>query len=51
MHPTIIPNVCQLRLELVVVSVIRGNIGLETLPSSDVDGEHCGKRRDGVSQK
>lgn len=51
MHPTIIPNVCPLRLELVVVSVIRRNIGLETLPSSDADSEHCEKRRDVVSQK
>lgn len=30
-----------LRLELVVVSVIRRNIGLKTLPGSDVDSEHC----------
>lgn len=32
-----------LHLELVIVSVIRRDIGLKTLPGSDVDGEHCEK--------
>lgn len=34
-----------LHLELVIVSVIRRDIGLKTLPGSDVDGEHCEKVR------
>ena len=37
----ILTQMFPLRLELVVVSVIRRNIGLKTLPGSDVDSEHC----------